>query len=158
MVPPPAVAAGGEQSHLDLDLLLLVLRREVSGFLADAILLGLTDLRSLHNLLDALEGGPLDHTLNDVNERSFNQHDGWNIDNLLVCLNDSGIDELLLCVHTTPLNLQCGHVDQLRLRRLRWYIYHRMRLGKRTVVVLVLHVTLRSVDSWLGGLFRVNLF
>ena len=78
-----------------LGLLLLVLRREMNGFLAGAILLGLTDLRSLHNLLDALEGGPLDHTLNDVNGRSFNHHDGWNIDNLLVCLNDSGIDELL---------------------------------------------------------------
>ena len=67
-------------------LLLLVLRREMSGSLADAILPGLTDLRSLHNLLDTLKEGSLDHTLNGVNERNFNQLDGWNVDNLLVRL------------------------------------------------------------------------
>jgi hypothetical protein len=149
------VAAGGEQSHLTK---IEVLRREMSGSLADAILPGLTDLRSLHNLLDTLKEGSLDHTLNGVNERNFNQLDGWNVDNLLMRLDDSGIDKLLLCVHASPLNLQRGHVDHLRLRHLRWYLYHRMCAGKRTVVVLVLHVTLRSVDSWLGGLFRVNLF
>ena len=69
-----------------LGLLLLVLRREMSGSLADAILPGLTDLRSLHNLLDTLKEGSLDHTLNGVNERNFNQLDGWNVDNLLVRL------------------------------------------------------------------------
>ena len=69
-----------------LGLLLLVLRREMSGSLADAILPGLTDLRSLHNLLDILKEGSLDHTLNGVNERNFNQLGGWNVDNLLVRL------------------------------------------------------------------------
>ena len=138
VVPPTAVSAGGVQLHLDLDLLLLVLRREMSGFLADAILPGLTDLRSLHDLLDTLKEGSLDHTLNGVNERNFNQLDGWNVDNLLVRLDYSGIDKLLLCVHASPLNLQGGHVDQLRLRHLRWYLYHRMCTGKRTVMVLVL--------------------
>ena len=141
-----------------LGLLLLELRRGMSGFLADAIWPGLTDLRSLHNLLDTLKEGSLDHTLNGVNERNFTQLDGWNVDNLLVRLGDSGLNMLRSHVHDPLLDLQGGHVDQLRLRRLRWYIYHRMRLGKRTVVVLVLHVTLRSVDSWLEGLFRVNLF
>ena len=106
VVPPPAVAAGGEQLRLDLDLLLLLLRRGMSGSLADAILPGLTDLRSLHDLLDTLKEGSLDHTLNGVNERDFNQLDGWNVDNLLVRLNDSGIDKHLLCVHASPLNLQ----------------------------------------------------
>ena len=122
VVPPTAVSAGGVQLHLDLDLLLLMLRRGMNGFLADAILPGLTDLRSLHDLLDTLKEGSLDHTLSGVNDRNFNQFDGSSVGNLLVRLNDSGIDKLLLCVHTTPLNLQGGHVDQLRLRHLRWYI------------------------------------
>jgi hypothetical protein len=119
-------------------LLLLMLHRKMSGFLADAILPGLADLWHLHNPSDALNKESLDHALDDVNKRDFNQLGGWDINNLLVGLNDSGIDKLLLCVHASPLNLQGGHVDQLRLRHLRWYLYHRMCAGKRTVVVLVL--------------------